>query len=147
MQTKTIPNEELIPEIGKLIQEGTDVVFRPKGMSMLPFIKGGKDSVLLRKPEYLNRGDVVLAKTSSGDFVLHRIESMIGNVIILMGDGNLAGRERCTSADVIAVVVKIIRGDSEIDCKSVRYMRRVQVWKNLLPVRRYLLAIYKRIIL
>ena len=36
MKTRTIPNEELIPEFGRLVQEGAEVVFRPKGMSMLP---------------------------------------------------------------------------------------------------------------
>lgn len=147
MQTRVVPNHELIPEIGKLIQEGTDVVFRPKGMSMLPFIRGGRDSVVLRKADGLEVGDIVLAEVSKGTYVLHRIESIVGNVIILMGDGNLGGRERCTSNQVIAVALRILKDKKEIDCRSSRHIRRARLWRRLLPVRRYLLAIYRRVIL
>lgn len=147
MQTRVVPNQELIPEIGKLIQEGTDVVFRPKGMSMLPFIRGGRDSVVLRKTDGLKAGDIVLAEVGKGTYVLHRIESIVGNVIILMGDGNLAGRERCTADQVIAVAIRILKDEKEIDCRSAGYLRRARLWRRLLPVRRYLLAIYRRILL
>ena len=145
MQTKIIPNETLILEIGNLIQEGTDVVFRPKGMSMLPFIRGGKDSVLLRKAGGLKEGDIVLAKVEGGSYVLHRIDKIQGNYLILMGDGNLVGKERCSLADVIAVAVQILKDDKVIDCQSKTHMRRARFWRRLLPIRRYLLAIYKRV--
>lgn len=148
MHKKIIPNEELIKEIGRIIQEGSDVMFRPKGMSMHPFIIGGRDSVLLTKAGHcLKPGDIVLAKVGDGNFVLHRIESVVGNVLILMGDGNLEGRERCTTEDVIAVAIKIIKDKKEIHCRSSRHMRQARMWKMLLPIRRYLLAIYRKIIL
>ena len=66
MQTKTVPNAELIHEIGKLIEEGQEVIFKPKGVSMLPFIRGGRDSVLLRKADELKVGDIALAEISQG---------------------------------------------------------------------------------
>ena len=147
MKTRTIPNEELIPELGRLVQEGAEVVFRPRGASMLPFIRGGKDSVALVKTEGMKVGDIVLAKVGRGSYVLHRIDSIEGNDIILMGDGNLAGKERCTSDDVLAVAAKILKDDYEIDCRSARHIRRAMLWKRLLPVRRYLLALYRRIYL
>ena len=143
MKTRTIPNEELIPEFGRLVQEGAEVVFRPKGMSMLPFIRGGKDSVALVKAEGLKVGDIVLAKVRGGAFVLHRIDSMVDDVIVLMGDGNLAGKERCTADDVLAVAARILKDNREIDCRSARHMRRAMIWKRLKPLRRYMLAIYR----
>lgn len=146
MQTKTVPNAELIPAIGKLIEEGQEVIFKPKGVSMLPFIRGGRDSVLLRKADGLKVGDIALAEISEGRYVLHRIEKIEGEVIVLMGDGNLVGRERCRKEDVMAIAVKIIKENKEIDCQSPRHMRMAEIWKRLLPVRRYLLAIYRRII-
>lgn len=145
MKTRIIPNEELILELGRLVQEGNEVVFRPKGVSMLPFIRGGKDSVALVKAEGLKVGDIVLAKVSRGSYVLHRIDSIEGNDIVLMGDGNLAGKERCTMDDVLAVAVRILKDGREISCRSARHMRRAMLWKRFLPVRRYLLAIYRRI--
>ena len=146
MQTKTVPNAELIPAIGKLVEEGQEVIFKPKGMSMLPFIRGGRDSVLLRKADELKVGDIALAEISEGRYVLHRIEKIEGETIVLMGDGNLVGRERCRREDVMAIAVKIIKGSREIDCQSQRHLRNAEIWKRLLPVRRYLLAIYRRII-
>ena len=146
MQTKTVPNAELIPAIGKLVEEGQEVIFKPKGMSMLPFIRGGRDSVLLRKADELKVGDIALAEISEGRYVLHRIEKIEGETIVLMGDGNLVGRERCRREDVMAIAVKIIKGRREIDCQSQRHLRNAEIWKRLLPVRRYLLAIYRRII-
>lgn len=146
MQTKTVPNAELIPAIGKLIEEGQEVIFKPKGVSMLPFIRGGRDSVLLRKADGLKAGDIALAEISEGRYVLHRIEKIEDEMIVLMGDGNLVGRERCRKEDVMAIAVKIIKENKEIDCQSPRHMRMAEIWKRLLPVRRYLLAIYRRII-
>ena len=115
MQTKTVPNAELIPAIGKLIEEGQEVIFKPKGMSMLPFIRGGRDSVLLRKADELKVGDIALAEISKERYVLHRIEKMEGETIVLMGDGNLVGREKCRREDVMAIAVKIIKDRREID--------------------------------
>lgn len=146
MQTKTVPNAELIPAIGKLIEEGQEVIFKPKGMSMLPFIRGGRDSVLLRKADELKVGDIALAEISEGRYVLHRIEKIEGETIVLMGDGNLVGRERCRREDVMAIAVKIIKDRREIDCQSQGHLRNAEIWRRLLPVRRYLLAIYRRII-
>lgn len=147
MLNKVVPNDELIQEICKIIHDGTDVVFRTKGMSMLPFIIGGKDSVLLHKVDVIAIGDIVLAKVGGNRFVLHRVESVIGDTIILMGDGNIKGRERCKESDILAVAVKIIKGQREIDCRSSKHLFRARIWRRLLPVRRYLLAFYKRIIL
>ena len=146
MQTKTVPNAELIPAIGKLIEEGQEVIFKPKGVSMLPFIRGGRDSVLLRKADGLKVGDIALAEISEGRYVLHRIETIEDEMIVLMGDGNLVGRERCRKEDIMAIAVKIIKEHKEIDCQSPRHMRMAEIWKRLLPIRRYLLAIYRRII-
>ena len=146
MQTKTVPNAELIPAIGKLVEEGQEVIFKPKGMSMLPFIRGGRDSVLLRKADELKVGDIALAEISKERYVLHRIEKMEGETIVLMGDGNLVGRERCRREDVMAIAVKIIKDRREIDCQSPGHLRNAEIWKRLLPVRRYLLEIYRRII-
>jgi SOS-response transcriptional repressor LexA len=147
MRNVIVRNDELIPEIGKIIEDGKDVVFRPKGVSMLPFIIGEKDCVLLRKVDTVVPGDIVLAKVAYSKFVLHRVERIEGKTVILMGDGNIRGNEKCKESDILAIAVKIIRGEKEIDCQSSFYRFKSRLWRSLLPVRRYLLAFYKRIIL
>ena len=57
-----IPNQELVGYIKQLIEAGRRVTFCPKGNSMLPFIRGGEDSVILVAPGILRRGDILLVE-------------------------------------------------------------------------------------
>lgn len=146
MIKKSFSNNEIIPEIERLIKEGSEVVFVPKGYSMSPFIRGGVDSVLMAKAESIGKGDIILALTEQGSYVLHRVEKVEGDVLTLMGDGNLAGKERCRRKNVVGKAIKIIKKDREIDCQSASHLRRAELWRRLLPIRRYLLAIYRRLL-
>ena len=90
----------IIEEAIRLVEEGHDVTLPAKGKSMLPFIVGGKESILLVKPDKISVGDVVLAWVDDYRYVVHRIISIKGDSITLMGDGNLAGIEHCFFKDV-----------------------------------------------
>ncbi len=87
----SLPNDILIAEVGRLLNEGKDVVLMTKGSSMLPHIIGGRDSVLLRKNKEVNEGDVVLAEVGKSHYVLHRIVRIEGEEVTLRGDGNIVG--------------------------------------------------------
>jgi hypothetical protein len=69
-----------------------------------------------------------------------------GDNIILMGDGNIKGKEVCRRGQAVGMVSKIFRGKGVIESTSTSYMRFVKLWRRLLPIRRYILAIYRRII-
>ena len=144
---KIVSDSVVMAEICRQLADGMKVEFTPKGVSMLPFIRGGRDSVVLARPGELIEGDIVLARLSSGSYVLHRIISIDGPEIVLMGDGNIHGVEKCSVGDVIAVSERIIRNGKAVECRSEKHLRKVAIWQKLRPVRRYLLAIYKRIIL
>jgi hypothetical protein len=139
MDKITIPNEILIPEVGRLLAEGREVEMRPKGNSMLPFIRQEKDNVVLKKKDKVEKGDIVLVDLG-GRYVLHRIIAEDGERLTLMGDGNVRGTESCTKDKVLGTVVKIVRpgGKSVTPSKG-------KLWKALLPIRRYLLAFYRRV--
>lgn len=144
MQKLVMANQTLVAEISKLVNEGTQVTFVPKGSSMLPFIRGGRDSVALIKDDNISPLDIVLAKIGN-TFVIHRIVAIDGDRITLMGDGNISGKEHCFRKDILAKVVKIIKDDRQIDCTGENHRRKALLWQKLLPVRRYLLGIYRRI--
>lgn len=145
MQKKVVANDIIVPEIARLVAEGTKVTFTPKGISMLPFIRGDRDSVVLVKADDLRIGDIALARIGSY-YVLHRIIGIDAGVVTLMGDGNIAGIEKCTCEDILAIAETIRKDGREIDCRSNNHLRKAEIWKRMLPVRRYLLAIYRRII-
>ena len=97
-----ISTENLYDEVAALLAENREVSFRAIGNSMLPFIRGGVDVVHMVGPDKLKRGDVVLARTDDAQVVLHRVISIDGDTVALMGDGNLCRIEQCHTGSVIA---------------------------------------------
>lgn len=145
MNKVVMPNDLLLAEVSRLVAEGETVTLLTKGNSMLPFIRGGKDSVVLEKKERLEPGMIALAEVSEGVYVLHRIMSVEDGTVVLMGDGNIKGQETCAVGNVKAIATIIIRNGRRLETAGKRHQRQVRIWKSLLPVRRWLLAFYKRI--
>ena len=136
----------IIEEAIRLVDEGVSVTLPVNGQSMLPFIIGGKESVILQKPVEPKVGDVVLAWVEGCRFVVHRIISISGNNVTLMGDGNIMGTEQCTLSDVKAIATHVVSADEKIrDLNNPWRLLATRLWFQLRPVRRYILAIYKRL--
>ena len=143
----TIPNSIFFSEVESHLREGKSVVIPVKGYSMLPFIRDGRDSVELRSKVELEVGDIALARLGNGHFVLHRVWEIDGERVILMGDGNISGKEICHIGDILGVAQKIMKRDGKvIECTDPSYLKKVKLWRRLLPIRRYILAIYRRLI-
>jgi len=134
-----VPNYVLLEDVASLLEEGREVVLAPRGNSMLPFIREGRDSVALRKLDGVKVGDIVLARLA-GRYVMHRVVAVEGEKLTLMGDGNVGLKEHCTVADVIGTVVWIVRGNKKFK------PGRGRLWRALCPLRRILLALYRRLI-
>lgn len=92
-----------------LIAAAGSVVIEPRGISMLPFLKEGRDSVRLVRPTAGPRKyDIVLYRVRD-EYVLHRIIGFDGDNYIICGD-NCRGWERGQGrGDIIAVVDEIYR--------------------------------------
>ena len=140
MDKRILPNDILLGEVAAVLDEGREAVITPTGNSMLPFIRGGRDRVVLRREPNLAVGDIVLVHTG-GRYILHRIVALEGDAVTLMGDGNIKGTEHCTRAEVLGTVREILTPDGRS-----RRPGKARSWAALRPVRRYLLAIYKRLI-
>ena len=140
MNKMTVPNEILLEEAADLLSKGIEVILMTKGNSMLPFIRGEKDSVCLKKFDTVMVGDIVLVRLWGPRYVLHRVVSVSGESMVLMGDGNLKGREVCTTANLLGTVTEIIRPDGRKVKSS-----RGRLWAKLRPIRRYLLWILKKL--
>ena len=139
-------DKDIISEAIRLVEEGVSVTLPVDGRSMLPFIIGGKESVILQKPSAPRIGDVVLAWVEGGRYVIHRVIRIEGDIVTLMGDGNLVGTERCAIANIKALATHVVDAKGKMHQIDTPWRRRaVQLWWHLRPVRRYILAIYKRI--
>ena len=139
-------DDRIIEETIRLVGEGVSVTLPVNGNSMLPFIIGGRESVILQQPSHLDVGDVVLAWVKGGYYVVHRIIAIDSDAVTLMGDGNLAITEQCGKSDIKALVTHVVDANGrrhEIDSQWRRCAARL--WWHLRPIRRYLLAIYRRL--
>lgn len=141
----TMPNSILLGDVKQLITEGRKVTLKVKGNSMRPFIEGERDSVILTGSDNYQQGDIVLAEISEGNFVLHRIVQINEKEAILMGDGNLAKIERCDIHHVVAKVETIIRKGKQVNPNAYGQRTLAKLWRFLSPIRRYMLAIYRRL--
>ena len=140
-----VSDEQIINEAVSLVNEGLEVTLLVRGWSMLPFIIGGIESAVLTRPGKVSRGDVVLARVAPGRCVLHRVMEITEEKVVLMGDGNIRGRELCRPEDILARTDEIVDENGRrrrLDTPARR--RAARIWRWLLPVRRWLLAVYKR---
>ena len=145
---KNVSDEMIIGDAVRLVNEGMAVTLLVKGRSMLPFILGGIDSVVLTRPGEIRPGDVVLARIDGRRYVLHRVMEVTEAGVELMGDGNLVGREVCRPEDVLARADEVVKGDGrQLRLDTPRLRRAARLWRRLLPLRRYLLFIYRHTII
>lgn len=145
-EKKEIPNAVLLGMARDMIREGHTATISVKGYSMRPFLEHLRDRVILDAPSELHVGDAVLAEISPDHYVLHRIIRLEGDIVTLMGDGNVRGTESCRRSEVAGVVTHYLRPNRTLLASDPALVRRIRMWRRLLPVRRYLLYIYRAII-
>lgn len=135
----------ILAEAIRLVSEGVSVTFPVRGCSMLPFIVGGRDSVILEKVSTIKKFDVVLAEVEGGLHVIHRVVKIDGEHVSLMGDGNLAKCEQCVVSQIKAHVNYVVQpGGEKRALDSFGWRLFAIIWFKLLPLRRWLLAFYRK---
>ena len=149
MKTLTIPNDVLIPEIGRILESGHTATLRVKGVSMRPFLEDGRDKVLLEPVgnNCLNIGDVVLANVGDRRYVLHRICKIEGDILILRGDGNAFGKEQCGRMDIIGKATAFYRKGREKPDSVDKWKWKLYscLWPSSPFLRRIFLGLYRRV--
>lgn len=131
---RIISNRELFSQVRDSLLEGRSVRVSVQGESMLPFFRSG--STITLRP--VREGDIrkygVVMADAGHAFVVHRIVKVEGDNITLFGDGNIKGTERVTRDKIYGVV----------DCSAL-HLLLAKLWLWLRPVRRYPLAIIRRV--
>ena len=137
---------QIIKEAVRLVADGVSVTFPVKGRSMIPFIVGGRESVVLQKPDDLKVGHVVLAEIAPEHYVVHRI-IRIGpdDRITLMGDGNIRGTESCRREHVLARAAHVVDAQGQRrTLESKGQIFKARVWYRIRLFRRIILAVLRR---
>lgn len=141
---KTMPNEVMLTEVTRLIAEGRKVTFMVKGNSMNPFLRNGRDLIVLgpfTEADLLPGAAVLARETGSGRYVFHRIIARDGKQLTLKGDGNLQETEDSTVDDVCGLLVAAVRNGRTYEATG-RVWRLYSIWwMRLSWMRRLLLGI------
>ncbi len=153
MAEYSIKNSLMMEEIRKLISEGKSVTIKVKGYSMSPFLVHERDNICLTgwKDEDIVPGVVALVKDMRGVYLVHRIIKRDGDIITLEGDGNIKIQEKAEVKEIIAIVKSIERftgwqKEAKVyNTDSKKWKRYSKLWLAVKPIRRYLLAIWRRI--
>ena len=128
----SVSNELFFSGVEQLLAEGKSVRIKAKGRSMEPFIRDGRDEIVLSAGIQARKGCIILARTGEG-IVLHRVINIEGNAVTLMGDGNLYKTESCLREDIIAVATRIVRRGKEIDPECFMERLKARIWMVARP--------------
>lgn len=127
--------EELMPHIRQTLEQGRSIAIGPKGTSMLPLIRQGKDFVELSPlPATLKKYDVPLYQRPDGQYVLHRIVR-VGDTYTCMGDNQFQTETGVTRDQLIAIATAFYRGEKRIPVTAFSYRLYCRLWHWSRPCR------------
>ena len=142
---KQLPMEAIVPLIRENLAQGKTVRFLPKGSSMKPMLRQGKDSVVLSPvPEKLQKYDLPLYQRRDGTYVLHRIVA-VGDTYTCLGDNQLKPERGLRQDQMIGLVTGFYRGSKYHSVTEPGYQLYCRVWSLLRRIVRRLKWLIKKI--
>ena len=129
--------DALMPLIRERLEAGQTVRFSPLGISMLPLLRQGKDSVVLSPvPEKLKKYDLPLYRRPDGQYVLHRIAE-VGDTYTCIGDNQFRMEAGVEHGQILALVTAFYRGERKWEVTSPLYRLYCRFWHYSRPLRRF----------
>lgn len=145
---KRIDNHIFMQEVRRQFREEgkKNVTFVVRGVSMHPFIESDRDKVVLGPPRTPRIGDIVLAEVKKETYALHRVIKIDNGNYTMRGDGNPLWMKECFSEkDIVGVADAFIIKGKQVPTDGRRWRCCSRLWAIATPLRRILLAIYRRI--
>jgi hypothetical protein len=127
--------EELMPLILQQLERGQPVKFSPRGTSMLPMLRQGRDSIVLSPvPAKLKKYDLPLYRRDNGQYVLHRV-IRVGDAYTCMGDNQFVPELGLRHEQMIGLVTAFCRDEKEIPVTNIAYRLYCRLWHFSRPLR------------
>lgn len=124
--------QELMPVVSKELENGKEVMLTVKGVSMMPFLRHNKDSIILTalNGRDIRVGDLVMFQRTDGSYAMHRIcRKHPDGSFDIVGDAQVQCDTGITYDQLCAYVPRAIKNGKEISCEKgfwrfamVRYM-------------------------
>lgn len=126
-----------MPLIRECLENGQSVRFSPRGVSMLPMLRQGVDSVVLSPlPECLEKYDLPLYQREDGKYILHRIVGT-GDTYVCIGDNQFVYERRVKHGQMIALVTGFYRGNKYHSVKEPSYWLYCRFWHHSRSLRHF----------
>lgn len=136
-QLQFTPMNTLMPLMKEALDAGKSVSFSPMGISMLPMLRQGIDTVTLSPlPDRLRKYDLPLYRRDNGKYVLHRIID-VGETYTCIGDNQFVLEPGLRHDQMIAVVTAFSRGGKSIPVTNPGYRLYCRLWHYSRPLRRF----------
>ncbi len=110
------------------------------GISMLPMLKQGRDTIVVRPKEGRLKPLDVALYTRGEKYVLHRVIACTDRGYIIRGD-NCYANEDIPEEDVFGVLTEYFRGNEHILCTDEKYLRYAKRRVRNYPIRRFFMRI------
>lgn len=129
--------KDIMPVIQEYLTVGQTVRFKPRGVSMLPMLRQGVDSVVLSPlPDQLRKYDLPLYQRDDGKYILHRIVA-VGETYTCIGDNQFDLESGVRHDQMIALVTGFYRGDKFHAVTEPGYWLYCRLWHYSRPVRHF----------
>ncbi|MCI6227262.1 MAG: S24/S26 family peptidase [Firmicutes bacterium] len=116
--------------IREVLESNGEFRLYPRGISMLPLLRQGRDSVALRRVDSpIRRNDILFYRRPDGSFVLHRVKAVTEAALSLWGDNQTVPEEGVSPDWVIGRVTRIFRDDKEVTCDGMGYRLYLLLWQ------------------
>ena len=127
--------EQMMPLMLERLSERKTVSFSPRGISMLPMLRQGLDTVELSAvPEKLKKYDLPLYQRENGQYVLHRIVA-VGETYTCVGDNQFVLEPGLRPEQMLAVVTAFTRNGRRIPVERLSYRFYCRFWHYSRPLR------------
>ncbi len=129
---------DAIEVIEEILAGGGEFRMYPKGTSMLPLIKQGNDSVVLKRnfETGAEKLDIAFYRRDNGQFVLHRVMSIEADGSYTMcGDNQTQLEYGIKKQQIIGYVERMYKGERELSFSTLGHRLYLLVW-CFMPYRR-----------
>ena len=101
-------------DLMEILASGAVVPIVVTGSSMSPYLKHGRDTVRLIKPDSLKKGKILFFRRKSGEFILHRLRKILPDGKLLMNGDAQSWCEIIDMDQVLGEVISLRRNGREI---------------------------------
>lgn len=134
-KTEQASLDQMIPLIREQLAAGKSVRLSPRGTSMLPLLRQGRDSVILSPlPDKLCKYDVPLYQRENGQYVLHRVVH-VGETYTCIGDNQFDFEDGLAHSQMIAIVTAVCRDEKVYPMNGLGQKIYCRFWHYSRPLR------------